>query len=190
MQEGTFTITNPGVFGSLIGTPIINQPQVGHPRRRRDREAAGGHHRDGDDTLAIRHPGMLSLPSTTASWTAPTPTSSWPTSSARSRSSRKARSEMPRTLTVSRVRVRAGAEDGVPGGGAARWRRSRESARAASLGLPSARPTRGLPRMQREPVAEVSTGRWRRRPPDERRLEARSARRRPTMPAPGISGKK
>ena len=28
MQDGTFTITNPGVFGSLIGTPIINQPQV------------------------------------------------------------------------------------------------------------------------------------------------------------------
>ena len=25
---GTFTITNPGVFGSLMGTPIINQPQV------------------------------------------------------------------------------------------------------------------------------------------------------------------
>jgi 2-oxoglutarate dehydrogenase E2 component (dihydrolipoamide succinyltransferase) len=25
---GTFTITNPGVFGSLFGTPIINQPQV------------------------------------------------------------------------------------------------------------------------------------------------------------------
>jgi pyruvate dehydrogenase E2 component (dihydrolipoamide acetyltransferase) len=27
-QGGTFTITNPGVFGSLWGTPIINQPQV------------------------------------------------------------------------------------------------------------------------------------------------------------------
>jgi 2-oxoglutarate dehydrogenase E2 component (dihydrolipoamide succinyltransferase) len=26
---GTFTVTNPGVFGSLFGTPIINQPQVG-----------------------------------------------------------------------------------------------------------------------------------------------------------------
>jgi pyruvate dehydrogenase E2 component (dihydrolipoamide acetyltransferase) len=25
---GTFTITNPGVFGSVIGTPIINQPQL------------------------------------------------------------------------------------------------------------------------------------------------------------------
>jgi 2-oxoglutarate dehydrogenase E2 component (dihydrolipoamide succinyltransferase) len=29
VQRGTFTITNPGVFGSYIGTPIINQPQVG-----------------------------------------------------------------------------------------------------------------------------------------------------------------
>ena len=28
VQGGTFTITNPGVFGSLLGTPIINQPQV------------------------------------------------------------------------------------------------------------------------------------------------------------------
>ena len=28
VQKGTFTITNPGVFGSVIGTPIINQPQV------------------------------------------------------------------------------------------------------------------------------------------------------------------
>jgi 2-oxoglutarate dehydrogenase E2 component (dihydrolipoamide succinyltransferase) len=26
---GTFTITNPGVFGALFGMPIINQPQVG-----------------------------------------------------------------------------------------------------------------------------------------------------------------
>jgi 2-oxoglutarate dehydrogenase E2 component (dihydrolipoamide succinyltransferase) len=28
VQGGTFTITNPGVFGSLFGMPIINQPQV------------------------------------------------------------------------------------------------------------------------------------------------------------------
>src|SRR5262249_17416280 len=28
IQGGTFTITNPGVFGSLFGTPIIPQPQV------------------------------------------------------------------------------------------------------------------------------------------------------------------
>ena len=28
VQNGTFTITNPGVFGSILGAPIINQPQV------------------------------------------------------------------------------------------------------------------------------------------------------------------
>ena len=28
VQHGTFTITNPGVFGSYVGAPIINQPQV------------------------------------------------------------------------------------------------------------------------------------------------------------------
>jgi pyruvate dehydrogenase E2 component (dihydrolipoamide acetyltransferase) len=28
VQGGTFTITNPGVFGGLFGTPIIHQPQV------------------------------------------------------------------------------------------------------------------------------------------------------------------
>jgi pyruvate/2-oxoglutarate dehydrogenase complex dihydrolipoamide acyltransferase (E2) component len=29
VQGGTFTITNHGASGSLIGAPIINQPQVG-----------------------------------------------------------------------------------------------------------------------------------------------------------------
>ena len=28
VEGGTFTITNPGIFGGLLGTPIINQPQV------------------------------------------------------------------------------------------------------------------------------------------------------------------
>ena len=28
VQDGTFTLTNPGVFGGLFGMPIINQPQV------------------------------------------------------------------------------------------------------------------------------------------------------------------
>ena len=28
VQGGTFTITNPGIYGGLFGTPIINQPQV------------------------------------------------------------------------------------------------------------------------------------------------------------------
>jgi len=29
VQGGTFTITNPGGYGEIIGTPIISQPQVG-----------------------------------------------------------------------------------------------------------------------------------------------------------------
>jgi pyruvate dehydrogenase E2 component (dihydrolipoamide acetyltransferase) len=28
VQQGTFTITNPGIFGALYGMPLINQPQV------------------------------------------------------------------------------------------------------------------------------------------------------------------
>jgi pyruvate/2-oxoglutarate dehydrogenase complex dihydrolipoamide acyltransferase (E2) component len=28
VQNGTFTITNPGQFGTVLATPIINQPQV------------------------------------------------------------------------------------------------------------------------------------------------------------------
>ena len=28
VQNGTFTITNPGIFGALYGLPLINQPQV------------------------------------------------------------------------------------------------------------------------------------------------------------------
>jgi 2-oxoglutarate dehydrogenase E2 component (dihydrolipoamide succinyltransferase) len=29
VQNGTYTVTNIGMFDSLMGTPIINQPQVG-----------------------------------------------------------------------------------------------------------------------------------------------------------------
>jgi len=28
IQDGTFTLTNIGAFGNIMGTPIINQPQV------------------------------------------------------------------------------------------------------------------------------------------------------------------
>lgn len=28
IQDGTFTITNYGIFGNIIGTPVINQPQI------------------------------------------------------------------------------------------------------------------------------------------------------------------
>ncbi len=61
VQKGTFTITNPGVFGSAIGTPIINQPQaailcVGSIEKKPAVVTV-----DGSDTLAIRTKGMLSL---------------------------------------------------------------------------------------------------------------------------------
>lgn len=29
VQDGTFTVTNPGIFGNLFGMPVINQPQLG-----------------------------------------------------------------------------------------------------------------------------------------------------------------
>jgi len=62
VQDGTFTITNPGVFGSLIGTPIINQPQVGilcvGAIEKRPKVLTGP---DGEDTIAIRTCAYLSL---------------------------------------------------------------------------------------------------------------------------------
>jgi pyruvate dehydrogenase E2 component (dihydrolipoyllysine-residue acetyltransferase) len=61
VQKGTFTITNPGVFGSAIGTPIINQPQaailcVGSIEKQPAVVTV-----DGSDMIAIRTKGMLSL---------------------------------------------------------------------------------------------------------------------------------
>jgi 2-oxoglutarate dehydrogenase E2 component (dihydrolipoamide succinyltransferase) len=62
VQDGTFTITNPGVFGSLIGTPIINQPQVGilclGTIEKRPKVITGA---DGEDTIAIRTCSYISL---------------------------------------------------------------------------------------------------------------------------------
>jgi pyruvate dehydrogenase E2 component (dihydrolipoamide acetyltransferase) len=57
VQGGTFTVTNPGVFGALFGMPIISQPQVailgvGHIEKR---VAVV------DDAIAIRQKGYLSL---------------------------------------------------------------------------------------------------------------------------------
>jgi 2-oxoglutarate dehydrogenase E2 component (dihydrolipoamide succinyltransferase) len=40
IKGGTFTITNGGVFGSLLGTPILNPPQVGILGLHKDRGAA------------------------------------------------------------------------------------------------------------------------------------------------------
>jgi 2-oxoglutarate dehydrogenase E2 component (dihydrolipoamide succinyltransferase) len=62
VQDGTFTITNPGVFGSLVGTPIINQPQVGilclGTIEKRPKVITGA---DGEDTIAIRTCSFISL---------------------------------------------------------------------------------------------------------------------------------
>lgn len=61
VQKGTFTITNPGVFGSAIGTPIINQPQaailcVGSIEKQPAVVTV-----DGADMIAVRTKGLLSL---------------------------------------------------------------------------------------------------------------------------------
>jgi pyruvate dehydrogenase E2 component (dihydrolipoamide acetyltransferase) len=62
VQEGTFTITNPGVFGSLMGTPIINQPQVAilgvGAIEKRPKVLPGA---DGEDTIAIRTCAYFSI---------------------------------------------------------------------------------------------------------------------------------
>jgi len=62
IQRGTFTITNPGVFGSYAGAPIINQPQVailgvGTIEKRPKVVTLP----DGTDTIAIRTMGMVSM---------------------------------------------------------------------------------------------------------------------------------
>ncbi|HRP56575.1 dihydrolipoamide acetyltransferase family protein [Agriterribacter sp.] len=60
-QNGTFTVTNVGTFGSLMGTPIINQPQVAIlaigaiKKRPVVIETSQG------DSIAIRHMMYLSL---------------------------------------------------------------------------------------------------------------------------------
>ena len=61
IQGGTFTMTNVGTFGSLMGTPIINQPQVAIlavgaiKKRPVVLETAEG------DSIAIRHMMYLSM---------------------------------------------------------------------------------------------------------------------------------
>ncbi|HVF54726.1 MAG TPA: dihydrolipoamide acetyltransferase family protein [Pyrinomonadaceae bacterium] len=59
---GTFTITNPGVFGGLFGTPIINQPQVAilgiGTIEKRPKVITTP---EGDDLIAIRHMAYFAL---------------------------------------------------------------------------------------------------------------------------------
>jgi len=62
VQDGTFTITNPGIFGSLMGTPIISKPQVAilgvGAIEKRPKVIAGA---DGEDTIAIRTCAFFSI---------------------------------------------------------------------------------------------------------------------------------
>ena len=62
VQDATFTITNPGVFGSLMGTPIIPQPTVAilglGAIEKRPKVITGP---DGEDTIAIRTCAYFSL---------------------------------------------------------------------------------------------------------------------------------
>ena len=55
VRGGTFTITNPGQYGSIMATPIINQPQVAildlEAVVKRPVVVTGA---DGNDAIAIR----------------------------------------------------------------------------------------------------------------------------------------
>jgi 2-oxoglutarate dehydrogenase E2 component (dihydrolipoamide succinyltransferase) len=62
VQAATFTITNPGVFGSLMGTPIIPVPSSGilgvGAIEKRPKVITGA---DGEDTIAIRTCSYFSI---------------------------------------------------------------------------------------------------------------------------------
>jgi 2-oxoglutarate dehydrogenase E2 component (dihydrolipoamide succinyltransferase) len=61
VQKGTFTVTNPGGFGSVIGTPIINQPQAAILCVGSIEKQPAVVTLDDTDMIAIRTKGMLSL---------------------------------------------------------------------------------------------------------------------------------
>jgi 2-oxoglutarate dehydrogenase dihydrolipoamide succinyltransferase (E2 component) len=61
VQGGTFTITNPGVFGGLFGTPIINQPQVAILGVGGVKKRAVVIEKEDGDFIAIRSICILSL---------------------------------------------------------------------------------------------------------------------------------
>lgn len=60
-QGGTFTLTNVGTFGSLMGTPIINQPQVAILAVGAIKKRPVVIETDQGDTIGIRHMMYLSL---------------------------------------------------------------------------------------------------------------------------------
>jgi len=60
-QSGTFTLTNVGTFGSLMGTPIINQPQVAILAVGAIKKRPVVIETELGDTIGIRHMMYLSL---------------------------------------------------------------------------------------------------------------------------------
>jgi 2-oxoglutarate dehydrogenase complex dihydrolipoamide succinyltransferase (E2) component len=61
VQGGTFTITNPGQFGAVLATPIINQPQVAILDLEAIVKRAVVVERDGDEAIAIRPMSYLCM---------------------------------------------------------------------------------------------------------------------------------
>ena len=61
IQGGTFTITNVGTFGNVMGTPIINQPQVAILATGAIRKRPAVLETEHGDVIAIRHMMFLSL---------------------------------------------------------------------------------------------------------------------------------
>ena len=61
IQGGTFTITNVGTFGNLMGTPIINQPQVAILATGVIQKKPAVIETEFGDVIAIRHKMYLSL---------------------------------------------------------------------------------------------------------------------------------
>jgi 2-oxoglutarate dehydrogenase E2 component (dihydrolipoamide succinyltransferase) len=61
IQEGTFTLTNVGTFGNVMGTPIINQPQVAILATGTIKKKPAVIETPTGDAIAIRHMMFLSL---------------------------------------------------------------------------------------------------------------------------------
>lgn len=61
IQGGTFTVTNVGTFGNVMGTPIINQPQVAILAVGAIRKKPAVIETPSGDTIGIRHMMFLSL---------------------------------------------------------------------------------------------------------------------------------
>jgi pyruvate dehydrogenase E2 component (dihydrolipoamide acetyltransferase) len=61
VQGGTFTITNPGVFGSLIGFAVINQPQAGILDMGAIVKRPVVMELEGSDAIVVRHMQLMSI---------------------------------------------------------------------------------------------------------------------------------